>query len=134
MNRFAMAATMAAVLVAASCGDNKSSSSTPVSIEGKVNNHGEKDVKAGDSIEMEADDFYFGPTFLKGPAGAAVKLELHNEGKEAHTFTIDSANIDQRLDPDASATVDVTMPASGVVVYYCQFHRDDGMQGALFTG
>jgi plastocyanin len=124
---------MTAILVAAGCGGDNSSSSTPVSIAGKVTNHGTKDVKDGDSIEMEADDFYFGPTFLKGPAGAKVTLELHNEGKAKHTFTIDDQNIDQQLDPDAKANVSVTLPSSGVVVYYCHFHQDQGMQGALFT-
>ena len=125
---------MAAVLVAAACGgDNKSSSSAPVSISGKVNNHGTKDVKDGDSIEMEADDVYFGPTFIKGPAGAKITVELANEGKATHTFTIDDQKIDQQLDPDAKATVPVTLPASGTLVYYCQFHQNQGMQGALFT-
>jgi plastocyanin len=128
------AMAMVAVLMAASCGgDNKSSSDTPVSLEGKVNNQGEKDVKNGDSIEMEADDFYFGPTFLKGPAGAKVTLELHNEGKATHTFTVDSLSVDQKLEPDASANVEVTIPASGSLVYYCQFHQNQGMQGALVT-
>jgi plastocyanin len=126
---------MAAVLVAASCGgDNKSSSSTPVPLDGKVNNHGEKDVKDGDSVEMETDDFYFGPTFIKGAAGAKVTLELQNEGKATHTFTIDSLKVDQSLAPDAKATVEVTLPASGVLNFYCKFHRNQGMQGALFIG
>ena len=125
---------MAAVLVAAACGgDNKSSSSAPVSISGKVNNHGTKDVKDGDTIEMEADDFYFGPTFIKGPAGAKITVDLHNEGKSKHTYTVDDQKIDQQLDPDAKATVSVTLPASGTLVYYCQFHQNQGMQGALFT-
>jgi len=126
---------MAAVLVAAACGgDNKSSSSSaPVSISGKVNNHGTKDVKDGDSIEMETDDYYFGPTFIKGPPGAKITVELANEGKATHTFTIDDQKIDQKLAPDAKANVSVTLPASGVLVYYCQFHQNQGMQGALFT-
>jgi plastocyanin len=125
---------MAAVLLAAACGgDNSSSSSPPVSIAGKVNAHGTKDVKSGDSVEVETDDFYFGPTFIKGPAGAKVNVELHNEGKAKHTFTIDDQKIDQQLDPDAKATVSVTLPSSGVLVYYCQFHQNQGMQGALFT-
>jgi plastocyanin len=124
---------MAAVLVAAACGGDNKSSSAPVSVPGKVNNHGTKDVKDGDSIEVEADDFYFGPTFIKGPAGAKLTVELHNEGKAKHTFTIDDQKIDQQLDPDAKANVSVTLPASGVLVYYCQFHQNQGMQGALFT-
>jgi plastocyanin len=125
---------MAVVLVTAACGgDNSSSSSTPVSIAGKVNAHGTKDVKDGDSVAVEADDFYFGPTFIKGPAGAKVNVQLHSEGKAKHTFTIDDQKINQPLDPDATATVSVTLPSSGVLVYYCQFHQSQGMQGALFT-
>ena len=124
---------MAAVLVAAACGGDNSGSSAPASIPGKVNSHGTKDVKDGQTLEMEADDYYFGPTFLKGPAGAKVTLELQNEGKAKHTFTIDDQKIDQQLDPDARATVSVTLPASGTLVYYCHFHQNQGMQGALVT-
>ena len=43
---------------------------------------------------MELDDFYFGPTFVSGPAGAKVTIDLSNEGQKNHTFTIDSAKID----------------------------------------
>ena len=124
---------MAAVLVAGACGGDNKSSSAPVSIPGKVNNHGTKDVKDGDTIEMEADDFYFGPTFIKGPAGAKITVDLENEGKAKHTFTIDDQKLDQELDAGAKATVSVTLPASGTLVYYCQFHQNQGMQGALFT-
>jgi plastocyanin len=124
---------MAAVLVAAACGGDNSTSSAPVSIPGKVNAHGTKEAKDGQTIEIEADDYYFGPSFLKGPAGAKVTVNLHNEGKAKHTFTIDDQKIDQSLDPDAKATVSVTLPASGFVVYYCHFHQDQGMQGALIT-
>jgi plastocyanin len=28
--------------------------------------------------------------------------------------------------------VDVTLPESGTVVFYCRFHRDRGMQGAFY--
>ena len=91
-------------------------------------------LQAGQTLEMETDDFYFGPTFVKGPAGANVTLSLHNEGKSTHTFSIDSANVNQQLAPDASATVQVTIPASGELTFYCKFHRDQGMQGAFFTG
>jgi plastocyanin len=82
---------------------------------------------------MEADDYYFGPTFIKGPPGAKITVQLANDGKATHTFTIDDQKIDQKLAPAAKANVSVTLPASGVLVYYCQFHQNQGMQGALFT-
>jgi plastocyanin len=133
--RLGVWAVAVGALVAASCGgDNSSSSKPPVSMSGTVNSHGTKAVKAGDTVAMETDDYYFGPTFIKGPAGAQITVNLANEGKATHTFTIDGQDVNQQLAPDAKATVSVTLPASGVLAYYCRFHRNQGMQGALFTG
>src|SRR5215207_9853949 len=105
-----------------------------VSLPGTVNDHGAGTVEANGTLEMELDDFYFGPTFVTGPAGAKVKLELANEGTKSHTFTIDAAKIDQQLDPDGKATVEVTLPASGTLAFYCKFHVSGGMQGAFTVG
>jgi plastocyanin len=105
--------------------------SAPVSLPGKVNDHGTKAVTDGGELEMELDDFYFGPTYVTGPAGAKVKINLSNEGQKNHTFTIDSAKIDQQVDPDQKATVEVTLPASGTLAFYCKFHKDAGMQGGF---
>jgi plastocyanin len=155
------AGAMALVLVAAACGgDNKPSSSSDttsasgsgsgsgsgsasgtassapsgsaaVSLPGKVNDHGTKAVTDGGELEMELDDFYFGPTFVTGPAGAKVTIDLSNEGQKNHTFTIDSAKIDTQVNPGQKATVEVTLPASGTLAFYCKFHIDAGMQGAF---
>ena len=63
----------------------------PVTLEGKVNNHGIGDATSG-SIDVELDndgtDYYFGPTFLKASAGKTVTVHLKNTGNTAHTFTI----------------------------------------------
>jgi plastocyanin len=101
-------------------------------IEGKVNVKAELEAKpSGGSIETELDDFYFGPTFIEAKPGSTVKVELHNEGGVKHTFTIDSANIDETLDPGKTAEVSVKVPSSGSLNYYCRFHRSQGMQGAV---
>ena len=126
------------VLVAVACGDDSGSSnastgtSVPVRLAGKVNVHGQKDLGGAATLEIEQDDFYFNPTFVKASAGQTVKVELKNEGKSTHTFTIDQLNIDKELQPGATAEVDVKLPASGAVTYYCQFHKDQGMQGAFY--
>ena len=155
------AGAMALVLVVSACGgDNKPSSSSgttsasgsgsgsgsdsasgtatsaasgsaPVSLPGKVNEHGTKAVTDGGDLEIELDDFYFGPTYVTGPAGAKVKVDLSNEGQKNHTFTIDSAKIDTEVDPGQKATVEVTLPASGSLAFYCKFHVSGGMQGAF---
>ena len=108
----------------------------PVQLEGKVTNKGEKTVKKG-KISIEADDFYFKPTFEKSALGSTVTVKLKNEGKTQHTFTIDSLGIDTVLDPGKKATVTVTLPTDGALGFYCRFHgpnaSNQGMQGAFFS-
>ncbi len=104
---------------------------TPVALAGQVNNEGTGEIK-GDEIEVELDDFYFGPTFIKGTPGATVTLELENESDNTHTFTSDALGVDQEVAAGENAEVDVTLPAEGAVAFYCRFHQDRGMQGAFF--
>ena len=143
--------TFAAVcLLAASCSKSSSSgeeasasasasgsasvSASPSSItigSDSANNHGEATVTGKTSIEMEQDNFYFGPTVLTGSAGQKFTVELKNEGTVAHTFTIDSLNIDVELQPGESKSISVTFPQSGFTEFYCRFHRTSGMVGEL---
>lgn len=112
-------------------------STPPVSLPGKVNNKGTKSVKKG-KITIEADDYYFKPTFGKAKPGTTVTVSLKNEGKTQHTFTSPGLGIDQTLNPDQKATFQVMLPASGATQFYCRFHGpngtsgDLGMQGAFF--
>ena len=96
-----------------------------------ANDHGTKSVVGKSDLEVEQDDFYFEPTIIEGKAGQKVKLELKNEGKNLHNFSIDSLNIDQDVNPDQSATVTVTIPQSGTLEFYCKYHRTQGMVGEL---
>jgi plastocyanin len=137
-----------AVTVLAACGGNgggtaqktatqKATTATtggpPVSLAGTVNDHGTKTL-TGTELEMELDDFYFGPTFVKAPGGTTVKVALENEGKAPHTFTIDALGVDKVLQPGEKATVTVALPAGGTVAFYCRFHKASGMQGAFAVG
>jgi plastocyanin len=117
-----VALTAAAVVATALVGgpalaDVPTKAKPPVTLQGKVNNKSTATVKKG-KISVEADDFYFKPTFL-------------------HTFTIDALGVDQTLNPDQKATVTVTLPASGATNFYCRFHgptgTNQGMQGAFFS-
>ena len=104
----------------------------PVKIGGKVNNKGTKAVK-GTSVEVEQDDYYFGPTFIKAKAGTTLTVELENEGTTEHNFSISGQSIDMNVEPGQKATATVTVPATGSVVFFCKFHQSVGMQGAIFT-
>ena len=122
----------ALVLVTTACSDDDDGGEAPVELEGTVNDEGTGEVSNGE-VEMELDDFYFGPTFTQAEAGSSVTVSLFNEGDTQHTFTIDSLGIDEEVEPDATVEVEVTLPESGAVRYYCRFHADQGMQGAFYT-
>ena len=134
------------LLAAAGCGSSSSSSSGTTTEESggggggggqktiagvQANDHGTKAVEDSGKTEVELDDFYFKPTVLEGKPGQKVTLELKNEGQSEHSFTIDSQGIDQDIQPGDEAQVTVTIPKSGVVSFYCKFHKSSGMAGAL---
>jgi plastocyanin len=96
-----------------------------------ANDHGTKTASSSGKTEVELDDYYFEPTVIEGKAGQKVKLEVKNEGKVDHSFTVASEKIDKTLSPGDEADVTVTIPKSGVVSFYCKFHKSMGMAGAL---
>jgi plastocyanin len=108
--------------------------SAPVMLSGTVNNHGTKTLTGmTSSIELEQDNFYFNPTFVKADQGAHVTVELKNEGSVPHNFSIDSLHIDQTVQPDKTMNVTVNLPtATAPLSFYCKFHKSQGMQGAFY--
>jgi len=130
----------AILLIAAGCGGYGSKSKSgggggggKTTVAGvSANNHGSESVSG--SAEVELDDYYFKPTVLKGKPGSSVTLELKNEGSVEHNFTIDSQGIDKDLEAGKDAKVSVTIPKSGVISFYCKYHKGRGMAGALTGG
>ena len=96
-----------------------------------INLHGTGRVADGGSIEMEMDEDYFGPTVLKGSAGATVTIELENEGIRTHNFSVPSQGIDLNCGVRAWDEVEVVFPASGLLTFTCKFVATSGMRGAL---
>jgi len=93
--------------------------------------HGSTDLLGSSDFQLELDDFYFGPTVLEGDAGQELALGLFNDGGVPHTFTIDGV-VDEELPSGVGGIeIEVTFPDSGAVVFYCRFHRGQGMLGAL---
>lgn len=107
--------------------------SAPVQLEGTVNDEGGTGEVSGDTLEMELDDNYFGPAYTRAEHGTTVMITLSNEGEAPHTFTIDELGVDEEVEPGDTAEVEVTLPDSGAVRYYCRFHAAAGMQGAFYA-
>jgi plastocyanin len=108
----------------------------PVTLDGKVNNKGTKNIsgKKSATLDLEADDYYFKPTFVKVSPGEKVTIEMENEGGTTHTFTSDGLGVDQQLSAGKKKKFTVTVPSSGKVFqFHCSFHGSMGMQGALYT-
>ena len=130
------------VLVAAGCGGSSKTTSSSGGSEGgggkktiagvPANDHGNKNVSG--EAEVELDDFYFEPTVMHGKPGSQVTLELKNEGSTEHNFSIDSEGINKDVEAGEDAKVTVTFPKSGVLSFYCEYHKSMGMAGALAAG
>lgn len=121
------AATSAASPAAAATGKRQIGSLTyevrsTVSVAGKT------------SQEVTMENFAFGPTFIQGTPGSKVSLALKNGSAASHTFTLREQNLDQQVPAGGNATVEVTIPASGGLLFVCRFHTASGMNGQLLAG
>ena len=96
--------------------------------------HGTKDVTGQAEMDLEADDYYFAPTFLRGKPGQKLTLEVENESGTLHNFSIPEQHLDQDIPPKGTVRIDVTIPPSGVVHFFCKFHTALGMNGELLAG
>jgi plastocyanin len=90
-----------------------------------------QDVAGESELDLELDDFYFEPTVLTGSAGETLTLDLENEGDTEHNFSLTDQGIDQDVEAGEKAEVSVTFPDSGTLVFFCKYHQDMGMRGAL---
>ena len=96
--------------------------------------HGTKDMTGQAELDLEADDYYFAPTFLRGAPGQTLTLEIENESGTLHNFSIPEQHIDKDIPPKGKVKVDVTIPPSGAVHFWCKFHTALGMNGELLAG
>jgi plastocyanin len=129
-----LAVVLAPLLLLAACGsdDEKPKTTTLGSI--TYADHGTKDVKGKAGLELEADSFYFSPTFVRGTAGQKLTLKIENESKDQHNLSLAAQQIDTDIPPKGKVTVEVTIPPSGVVRFFCKYHTDRGMNGELLSG
>ncbi len=119
-------AAIAAALLAAACGDDEEETGDN---ESPGNNE-----EAGQTVEMEMDDFYFDPAELDAAPGDTITVNLKNEGQATHTFTIDALGIDQQVAAGEEATVQVHAAEAGDLRFYCRFHGASGMEGTIKVG
>jgi YVTN family beta-propeller protein len=96
-----------------------------------LTSQGMVDVRGSDPLEVEADDYYFSPADIHGVPGQMLTIEVSNESRTLHNFSIPEQGIDQDIRPGAKIDVTVTFPTSGALEYFCKFHKALGMTGRL---
>lgn len=116
----------ALTLFAAACSSDTSTSEPGGSAGSTTGTDG-----GGGDLTIEAQDFQFSPASASGGAGETVAITVTNAGNASHTFTIDDAEIDEELSAGDSVEVQVTLPDSGSLRFYCRFHEGSGMEGEL---
>jgi plastocyanin len=133
-----VAVAVVAAFAVAGCGDDddgedsgSAEEASTIEVDGETANYEGTEEVTGGSVEFEEDDFYFEPTVLTGEPGTEVTLEITNEGDSEHNLTIEEQDIDEDTGPGDTATVDVEIPESGLVQFYCSFHTAQDMRGAL---
>jgi plastocyanin len=96
-----------------------------------INDRGERSVAGLGQVEIEASDFAFTPTTLRGTPGQHLRIAIENAASIDHNFSLDEQGIQQDITPGGRATVEVTFPASGVLRFFCALHAGRGMNGRL---
>jgi YVTN family beta-propeller protein len=96
--------------------------------------HGSRDVRGQAALTLEADDYYFAPTFLRGEPGQTLRLQVENESRTLHNISFPALHIDQDIPPKGSVDVQVTFPPSGTVRFLCKLHAALGMNGKILAG
>lgn len=124
--------------VSAGSGTSPSASASASSMQDTIagltaNDHGTKNVAGMSTFTIHADNYYFDPSVLKGTAGQKLTLVIENVSDTQHNFSIDAQHINKDLSGMAKVTTNVTFPNSGVLSFYCSYHKANGMAGGLLT-
>ncbi|MBV9099044.1 MAG: cupredoxin domain-containing protein [Frankiaceae bacterium] len=143
MRRAGAVAPLAALaLVIAACGSGSSggpssvgsgASNSPTIAGLHANNHGTADVTGKSSVNIEADNYYFEPSVLKGTPGQQLTLHVVNATGTGHNLTVEPQHVNKDLDAHGKADLSVTLPASGVLAFWCEYHKSLGMVGGLLV-
>jgi YVTN family beta-propeller protein len=114
--------------------DPAPSAGRSITIEGVAfADHGTLDVGTAAEVTLRADDYYFAPTFLRGRPGQHLRLHVENLTSTLHNLSMPALGIDRDLPPLGRVALDVTVPATGPVAFFCKFHGPLGQNGQVLV-
>ena len=104
----------------------------PVVVNGQpINDGGAFDATQHRVVTVQAENFRFTPSVITGTPGEVLTLEITNPSATKHNLTQADQKVNADLDPGAHATVTLTVPASGQLVFTCEYHAKAGMAGTV---
>jgi uncharacterized cupredoxin-like copper-binding protein len=121
-------------LVVAGCGDDNDSQST---VPGETVPAAPKPEK---QIVVHETEFKLDPAEADGGDLGLVSIKIINDGDVAHALAVDGPNgevqLDGRVEPGATATLEVDVDKPGSYAMYCPLdgHRAKGMSGSIAVG
>ena len=132
------------VLLSTACDDNNNNAGAartdPQDAQTQVgtlpySDKGTQDVRGETVRRIDAENFAFAPTFLRGTPGQVLHLVVENRTTDTlHNFTATALNINRDIPPNQAVEIDVTFPEAGALLFLCTFHTSQGMNGQLLTG
>lgn len=100
--------------------------------EGGFNFRGQAIVSGESAVTITLEEFSFEPTIIASEPGQELGVFLVNEGDGPHTFTLDDQDVHVALRRGQNGEATVSIASSDApTLFYCRFHRDQGMVGVL---
>ena len=136
MKGFGLAAMLALAVIASACSSGSSPSSSGTTQPPPPSPSAGQSTDSGGgaggpttaSVQAGAGGFIFAPNTVTIAEGGVITVK--NVGTIHHTFTIQSQNINQVLNPGDSAKITINL-APGTYPFVCTFHQSQGMTGTL---
>ncbi len=97
--------------------------------------YGFRETQGRSSQDVDAGDYYFKGTFLRGNPGQKLTLAIRNVAQSLHNFSLPSQQVDRDIPTGGERVrLEVTFPESGALRFFCKLHADRGMNGQLLAG
>jgi plastocyanin len=122
-------------LVVAGCGDDSGTTTNGVPAENVP-----AAPKPSKQLVVHETEFRLDPAQANGGDEGLVTVKIVNDGQVAHALAVDGPNglveLDGRVDPGASATLEADLDKPGTYTMYCPLdgHRGKGMTGTITVG
>ncbi|MCW2585545.1 MAG: hypothetical protein JWN55_1061 [Frankiales bacterium] len=131
---------LAALVLVTGCGGGTTKASHPTTAPGgssssaagqPITDGGTKDATALSEVAVDAKDYLFSPSSIVARPGQVLTLVVHNVGATKHNVRQDAQHVNADLATGATTRVRLTVPASGRLVFVCEYHAASGMAGSI---